>query len=67
VPAVKNWLKLTGKVEKPEKELQIRPILGLDCDKSEQSGQRLWAVLEELFGTAEEFFKHSYIHNVSGF
>lgn len=43
--------------------MAIRPVTGLECDKSEVSGQRLWGLLEDLCGTPDNFFRNCFIYN----
>lgn len=64
VPAVKNYLKLTGSVNKPNPELAQRQIQGLECDKAEQSGQRFWSLIEDICGDAEHFFRNCFVYNL---
>jgi single-strand selective monofunctional uracil DNA glycosylase len=64
VNAVKNWMKLSGTVRKPQKEVSAKPIEGLSCQREEQSGKRLWGVIEELCGEPENFFRHCFVHNI---
>src|SRR5690606_5636078 len=40
-----------------------RPILGLDCPRSEVSGRRLWGLFAERFGTPEAFFEDHFVLN----
>lgn len=64
IPAVRDWMKLSGSVNKPEQEIASRPVTGLLCDKSEQSGQRFWGLMQDLCGEAENFFNNCYVHNL---
>ena len=63
VDTVKNWLKLTHPVHAPARENPKRPILGLDCPRSEVSGRRLWGLFRERFGTPEAFFEAHFVLN----
>lgn len=63
VRAVKEFLRLTGTVGRPTKEHAKRPILGLECSRSEVSGRRLWGWAERRFGSASEFFEHFFVWN----
>lgn len=63
VNIVKDWLKIKGEVNKPKKEHPKRPIQGLDCPRSEVSGQRLWGYFKEKFKKPEKFFKDHYVIN----
>ncbi|MFA5514563.1 MAG: uracil-DNA glycosylase family protein [Sphaerochaetaceae bacterium] len=53
---VKNWLKLTNNIGKPSKEHPKRVILGLDVERSEVSGLRLWGFFSEHYPDANDFF-----------
>ncbi|KAG5675761.1 hypothetical protein PVAND_005638 [Polypedilum vanderplanki] len=64
VSSVKNWMKLSGKVEKPKIEIKMKPIEGLECKKEEQSGKRFWGLMEELCGEPENFFRHCFVYNL---
>lgn len=58
-------MKLSGSVNKPESEIVARPVTGLLCDRSEQSGQRFWGLMQELCGDqAEHFFRNCFVHNL---
>lgn len=64
IPAVRDWMKLSGSVNKPEQEIIARPVTGLLCDKSEQSGQRFWGLWQELCGDdAANFFNNCFVYN----
>lgn len=64
IPAVRDWMQLRGHVAKPEQEIAARPVTGLLCDKSEQSGQRFWGLMQEVCGEAEHFFNNCFVHNL---
>jgi len=38
-------------------------VLGFDCHRSEISGERLWGLFRERFGTAEDFFREHTVMN----
>jgi len=63
VAAVKGWLDLGGAVGKPDPEHPKRPVLGLECARSEVSGRRLWGYFQERFGSPEAFFAEHVIVN----
>lgn len=63
VKYAKEWLGVTGSVKRPEKEHPKRPIQGLECPKSEVSGDRLWSLLKELSGSPDILFRHVFLHN----
>ncbi len=60
---VKEWMHINGHVEKPDAIHPKKPIEGFNCTRSEVSGRRLWSLMREHFGTAEEFFRHHYVAN----
>lgn len=63
IKMVRDWLRISGPVGKPSKEQPNRKVTGFECTRSEVSGKRLWGLFQELCGTPEKFFEHSYIHN----
>jgi single-strand selective monofunctional uracil DNA glycosylase len=63
VAAVKQFLGLTGQVARPDREHPRRPVLGLEGDRSEVSGRRLWGYFAERFGSAEAFFAEHFVIN----
>jgi len=54
---------LEAEVGPPDHEHPKRPVDGLDCDRNEVSGSRLWGWAEERFGEADDFFERFYVHN----
>ena len=54
INAVKNYLKINNPVGIPEKQHPGRPVLGMDINRSEISGKRLWGLLETLFPDAQD-------------
>lgn len=63
VNAVKDWLHIDAPIGRPAHEHPKRPVLGLDCARSEVSGQRLWGWAKERFGTPERFFDRFFVWN----
>ncbi|MCM8542145.1 MAG: hypothetical protein NE328_17885, partial [Lentisphaeraceae bacterium] len=63
IAAVKNWLKLEGSVGKPKEEHPDRPVMGFECHRAEVSGQRIWALFQDQFGTPEQFFQEHFVWN----
>jgi single-strand selective monofunctional uracil DNA glycosylase len=63
INAVRNWLGLTGRVSKPKVEHPQRLIAGFDCQRSEVSGERLWGLFADRFGTAPQFFAEHFVLN----
>jgi single-strand selective monofunctional uracil DNA glycosylase len=63
IAAVRDWLGITAKIDKPKSENPKRPVLGFDCHRSEISGERLWGLFANRFGTAENFFREHIVLN----
>jgi len=63
VAAVRDWLKITSVAKKPAREHPKRPIEGLHCKRSEVSGQRMWGLFRERFGTPKKFFADHFVLN----
>lgn len=63
IEAVRDWIGIDAAITKPANEHPKRPILGLDCRRSEVSGQRLWGLFRDRFGTAEAFFHEHFVIN----
>jgi single-strand selective monofunctional uracil DNA glycosylase len=63
IVAVRDWLGITAKIDRPRKENPKRPVLGFDCHRSEISGERLWGLFAERFGTAENFSREHIVLN----
>lgn len=60
---VRDWLRISGRVDRPACEHPKRPITGFDCPRSEVSGRRLWGLFAERFGTPEAFFRDHFVLN----
>lgn len=63
IAAVRDWLRIDDTVSKPNPEHPKRPVTGLDCQRSEVSGRRLWSLFAQRFGTAEAFFADHFVLN----
>jgi len=63
VAAVRDWMKIEAPVGKPAEEHPKRPIEGFACARSEVSGRRLWGLMAERFGGAENFFRNHLVLN----
>ena len=63
VRAVREWLKLSAGVGKPQREHPRRPVLGPDCPRSEVSGRRLWGLFADRFETPDRFFAEHMVLN----
>ncbi len=60
---VRDWLKIRGRVGKPEHEHPKRPIEGFDCARSEVSGRRFWGWVADRWDTPEAFFERFFVGN----
>ena len=63
IPHVRDWMGISGPVNKPDPEHKKRPVTGFDCERSEVSGRRLWGLFAEVFGTADKFFTDHFVAN----
>ena len=63
IAAVRDWMQLPDRVRKPSSENPKRPIEGFACTRSEVSGQRLWGLFRERFGTPAVFFAEHLVIN----
>ncbi len=63
VSFVRDWLKIDAKIRRPKNEHPKRPVLGLECTRSEVSGARLWGFIKDRFGQPERFFERFLIVN----
>ncbi|MFH0947257.1 MAG: uracil-DNA glycosylase family protein [Planctomycetota bacterium] len=60
---VRDWMRLKGRIGRPDPEHPKRPVLGFDCPRSEVSGRRLYGWARERFGTPEAFFARFFVWN----
>lgn len=63
IPHVRDWLGISGDVDKPDPEHPKRPVTGFACERSEVSGRRLWGLFAEQCGTAKSFFRDHFVAN----
>jgi single-strand selective monofunctional uracil DNA glycosylase len=63
IQAVRHWMQIQAPVQKPAREHPKRPVSGFDCQRSEISGQRLWKLFADRFGSAENFFAGHFVVN----
>ncbi len=63
VASVRDWIGIEEPVKRPAAEHPKRPIEGFACQRSEVSGQRLWGLFRERFGTSAKFFKEHFVAN----
>src|SRR3954469_4013418 len=60
---VRDWMKLEGKIGRPEREHPKRPVTGLACHRSEVSGARLWGAFAQKFADPRQFFRRAFVVN----
>ncbi len=60
---VRDWLAIDGRVKRPKNEHPKRPVLGLDCARSEGSGKRVWGWARDRFGSPDAFFERFFVWN----
>lgn len=64
ITIVRNWLKVNGTINVPEKQHPLRPITGFNCKRSEVSGKRFWDLAKILSeGDPNSFFRNCFIYN----
>jgi len=63
VSYVRDWLQLDARIDKPADEHPKRPVTGLDCERSEVSGQRIWSWASARFDSPEAFFERFFVWN----
>lgn len=63
IAAVRNWLRIGGRIGRPANLHRRRPVFGFECPRSEVSGRRLWGLFAERFGTSAEFFTEHIVMN----
>jgi len=60
---VRELLKIDHPVQQPQNAHPKRPIIGLSLERQEASGTRLWNLLNQHYGTAEEIHEQVFIVN----
>jgi single-strand selective monofunctional uracil DNA glycosylase len=63
VAAVRDWLRIEGRVSAPAAIHPRVPVRGFDCPRSEVSGRRLWGLLRERFDDARQMSRHWFVAN----
>jgi single-strand selective monofunctional uracil DNA glycosylase len=63
VAVVRDWLGLCERIGKPTREHFKRPVLGLECPRSEVSGSRLWGAIRQHYAEPELFFERFFVAN----
>lgn len=63
ISTARDWLGLEGPVGQPRQPNPKRPVEGFACKRSEVSGQRLWGLFRDRFGSPEAFFADHFVAN----
>lgn len=63
IAAVRDWMGISEKIDKPARENPARPVDGFECARSEVSGRRLWGLFAEKFPNAADFFAEHFVVN----
>ncbi|TVQ35837.1 MAG: single-stranded DNA-binding protein [Spirochaetaceae bacterium] len=63
VGAVRDWMGIRATIDVPPLQHSRRPIEGLACRRSEVSGRRLWGLMQQRFGRADQFFCDQFVAN----
>ncbi|XP_077644807.1 single-strand selective monofunctional uracil DNA glycosylase [Lonchura striata] len=61
---VREWLRVSGAVQRPPGEHPKRPVLGLRCPRAEVSGGRFWGLVRSLCPEPRAFFRRCFVHNL---
>jgi single-strand selective monofunctional uracil DNA glycosylase len=63
ISVVSEWLKISGRIAAPRDTHPRLPVRGLATQRSEVSGRRLWGLMREHYGTAEELSRDVFVAN----
>lgn len=63
VSIVRDWMKLNPDIHQPEPVHPKRPVKGMQCERSEVSGRRLWGLFVERFKKPQNFFNDHIVLN----
>ncbi|MCF7941708.1 MAG: single-stranded DNA-binding protein [Spirochaetia bacterium] len=63
ITAVRDWLQIEQPVGLPAVEHPKRPVTGFSTTRSEVSGRRLWALMQQRFTDAPHFFQDHAVFN----
>ena len=63
ITAVRDWLQIEERIDRPANEHPKRPVDGFACTRSEVSGARLWGAVAEHWRKPEAFFRSHFIAN----
>ncbi len=63
VGAVRDWLGIEARIDRPRREHPSRPVEGFACRRREISGARFWGWARNVFGTPDRFFRRCFVAN----
>jgi single-strand selective monofunctional uracil DNA glycosylase len=63
IAAVRDWLGIHARIGRPANQHPKRLVTGFACQRSEISGERLWGLFAQRFGSAQEFFAAHLVMN----
>lgn len=63
INAVRDWLGIEERIDRPADEHPKRPVDGFACTRSEVSGARLWGAIANHWHEPEAFFRRHFIAN----
>ena len=63
VPWVVDWMGIKNQVDLPDHQHPKRPVVGLECERTEISGDRFWGWAAERFGRPSAFFREFFVWN----
>lgn len=63
VLTVRDWLRIDAQIDQPARMHTKRPIEGLNCQRAEVSGERLWGLFRERFKSPQHFFENHFVTN----
>jgi single-strand selective monofunctional uracil DNA glycosylase len=63
IDAVRSWMDIETEVGQPHRFHPKRPVTGFKTTRHEVSGQRLWSLMAERYGSAKVFFSSHTVMN----
>lgn len=63
IAAVRDWMRIEERIDRPRPEHPKRPVDGFACTRSEVSGARLWGAIANHWRRPEDFFRDHFIAN----